>query len=102
MRTILSQRPVEGDRLADGTLTAVKAVRLGATHARVQLHVRAAALARPVAGGGQQILAGSLGAALRIDRQILDPGTTPEANRVEVLVDGAEADDPAAGVGHEH
>ena len=69
---------------------------------RVELQVGGAPLARPGLGRVEQRLADALGSAPGVDREVLDPGPIAEADRVEVLICGADADQrPVAGLGYE-
>src|SRR5262245_38702908 len=69
---------------------------LGAGVGAVQLQMSAASLSGPPLGGVEQRLPDPLRAVLRADRQVLDPAARSEANRVQIEVGGAEAEQLAA------
>ena len=67
----------------------------------VELEVGRAALARPRLGGVEEALSDPPRAAGGIDGEVLDPGPVAEANRMQVLVSGEEADQPSVLLGDE-
>src|SRR5262249_13997666 len=93
--------PGEAGRAPARVLALVEAVGFLARLGAVELEVGGTSLARPLLGPIQQRLPHSLRAVLGADRQILDPAALAEADRVDVEIGGAEAEQLAAMLRHQ-
>src|SRR5438876_7251675 len=96
-----SQPPPEAQRLERRIFTAVEAVRVRSGRAGIEDQLGSAVIACPALGGLQQAPPDTARSVQRIDGHLIEPGALTEAQRVQVQVDGAEADDVTVEIGDE-
>src|SRR4051812_21640727 len=95
------ERPAKASRPVRRAFALVEPMSVLASVGGVELQVRAAMLAGPLLGRIEQPLADAARAQSRVDGQVLDPRTTPKPDRLDVVVDGAEAGDSAVRIGNQ-
>src|SRR5689334_19160591 len=95
------QLPPERDRARAWLLAVIEAVSLGASLARLEPEPPRPALARPLLGLVEQLLSDPERPAPGMHGEVLDPYAPAEADRLDVLVRGAEPDVLAVEPRHE-
>src|SRR5579884_578952 len=96
------QIPAEAQRAPAGVLALVEAMGLDTGNARVELEPRGSAGASPALGLVQQALANPARTVRGINDQVLEPCPPAKANRLDVLVHGAEPDPLAVELRDQH